>query len=69
MKPANKWWDGYAQETDVLIDDFEKDGLKYLAHYLKLWGDPYGYLDGEVKGSKVALNYQRLWITSNYSLH
>lgn len=52
----------------VLIDDFEKDSLTYLGHYLKLWGDPYGELDGEVKGATIPLNYTELWITSNYSI-
>lgn len=45
----------------------ERDA-KYLGHFLKLWGDPFGYLMGEVKGGHVALNFHRLWITSNYSI-
>lgn len=68
MKQLSKWWCGYNQESDVLIDDFEVDSLKYLGHYLKLWADPYGTLEGEVKGGKVALNFNRLWVTSNYRL-
>lgn len=39
-----------------------------MAHFLKLWGDPYGFLDGEVKGGKVTLGFHRLWITSNYTI-
>lgn len=49
MKASNKWWDGYRGETDVLIDDIEKDSA-YLGHFLKLWGDPYGFIQAEVKG-------------------
>lgn len=67
IKASNKWWDGYNQETDVLIDDLELDA-KYLGHFLKLWGDPWGYLVGEVKGAHLALNFNRLWITSNYTI-
>ena len=50
MKAANKWWDGYNNQTHVLIDDLEKDSLSYMGHFLKLWGDPWGNLTGEVKG-------------------
>lgn len=67
-KPLSKWWCGYDQQEVVLIDDFEKDSLKYLAHYLKRWADPYGKLDGEVKGGKVALNYKKLYVTTNYTI-
>lgn len=67
IKPSSKWWCGYAQEEIVLIDDLELDA-KYLGHFLKLWGDPYGYLEGEVKGGKVALNFKRLYVTSNYTI-
>ena len=51
-----------------MLDDFERDSLKYLAHYLKRWADPWGFLDGEVKGGRVNLNYKKLYITSNYSI-
>lgn len=68
MKPVSKWWDGYEQEDYVLLDDVEEDSLKYIAHYLKLWADPYGYLTGEVKGAKVSLNYKVLIVTSNYTI-
>ena len=39
-----------------------------MAHFLKLWGDPYGELDGEIKGGTIPLNYHRLWITSSYTI-
>lgn len=68
MKQMNKWWDGYNNQETVLIDDLELDSLSYLGHYLKLWGDPYGTLDGEIKGSTIPLNYKKLYITSNYSI-
>ncbi len=67
MKACNKWWDGYQQQQEVLIDDLEKDS-KFIGHFLKLWGDPYGHLTGEVKNGTIKLSFQRLWITSNYSI-
>lgn len=68
MKSSNKWWDGYCNQDIVLIDDLEKKALTHLAHFLKLWGDPYGELYGEIKGSQVPLNFKELYITSNYSI-
>lgn len=50
------------------MDDFEKDTMKYLCHYLKLWADPYGQITGEVKGSILPLSYEVLIVTSNYSI-
>lgn len=67
-KPLNKWWDGYNQEKLVLIDDFEITSLSHMAHNLKIWGDPWGYLSCEVKNAKVALNYEVLYITCNYTI-
>lgn len=68
MKSLTKWWDGYNKEKIVLIDDWEKDSMKYLCHYLKLWADPYGQITGEVKGSILPLSYEVLIVTSNYSI-
>lgn len=68
MKSQSKWWDGFSGQDDVLLDDLEVNALSYLGHFLKLWGDPYGSLHGEVKGSQIPLNYRRLWVTSNYSI-
>lgn len=68
MKPLSKWWDGYNDNKIVLIDDLEIDSMKYLSHYLKLWGDPFGNLSGEIKGATINLNYECLYITSNYTI-
>lgn len=68
IKPCSKWWDGYNGQTDVLIDDFELNAMHYMGHFLKLWGDPYGQLDGEIKGGRAILGFHRLWITSNYTI-
>jgi len=65
-KNSNKWWCGYQQESEVLIDDFDKSGV-VLGHHLKLWGDRYPFT-GEVKGGSVQARPQRIIITSNYSM-
>lgn len=66
IKSQNKWWDGYAFQKAVLIDDFDKQGI-CLSHHLKIWSDRYA-CSGEVKGGHVPLNYDRFYITSNYSI-
>lgn len=66
IKSQNKWWDGYTGQKSVLIDDFDRQG-ECLSHYIKIWSDVYKST-GEVKGGVVNLNYNKLYITSNYSI-
>ena len=65
-KAQNKWWDGYVGQPAVLIDDFDETGAS-LHHYLKLWADRWAHT-GEIKGGHVPLCYDRLYVTSNFSL-
>lgn len=62
IKAQNKWWDGYAGEDVVILDDFDS---KVLGHHLKIWADKWA-ATGEVKGGKVNLRYSKFIITSNY---
>lgn len=61
-KAANKWWDGYTQESTVILDDL---GTDHLSEYLKRWADRYK-VSGEVKGGGIALSYDVFVITSNF---
>lgn len=63
-KMQNKWWDGYAGEQSVILDDFDKQGF-CLSHHLKIWLDMYSFV-GEIKGGSLRPNYARFIITSNY---
>jgi len=63
-KAQNKWWDGYAGNESVLLEDLDKGG-ECLGHLLKIWLDIYP-CRGEVKGGQVVLKYQKFYITSNY---
>ncbi len=63
-KPQSKWFDGYAQEEVILLDDMDSD---VLAHYLKIWTDKYA-CTGEVKGGTVNLSHKWFIITSNESI-
>lgn len=62
LKPQSKWWDGYANEETVILDDLDTN---VLGHYLKIWSDKYA-CTGETKGGTVNLQHRTFIITSNY---
>lgn len=64
MKSINKWWDGYAGESVVLLDDFGKEH-KVLSYHMKIWADNYSF-NGEIKGGMIVPGYKQLIVTSNY---
>lgn len=63
LKPQSKWWDGYAMQKSVILDDLD---ISSLGHYLKIWADKYA-CTGETKGGTVALQHRDFIVTSNYS--
>jgi hypothetical protein len=65
LKAQNKWFDGYAGEKEIILDDLDKLGGDKLGHYLKIWADRYA-CTAEVKGSTVNLQHRVIVITSNY---
>ena len=64
LKDMNKWWDGYVDQSIVLIDDYDS---YVFSHYLKIWADNYIF-NGEIKGGIVKCCYSVLFITSNYQI-
>ena len=65
-KPQNKWWDGYAGESVVCMEDV--DNLNEgMCHLLKNWTDRYP-VTGESKGGTVPLQHTAFVITSNFTI-
>ncbi len=63
-KPQSKWFDGYAGEDVILLDDMDCD---MLCHYLKIWTDKYA-CTGEIKGGTVKLRHKWFIVTSNQTI-
>lgn len=66
-KLNNKWWDGYQSQKVVIMEDVDKETVKFLHHHLKIWADRWGFI-GETKGGAVAPIHRWLVVTSNYSI-
>lgn len=68
IKGVNHWWDGYAGEETVIIDEWEIGTGKFIGHHLKIWADRYPF-KMEIKGSSLPLQRpRRIIVTSNYSI-
>lgn len=67
IKNCNKWWDGYAGQEEVIMDDLDPTLAKALAHHLKIWLDHYPFT-AEIKGGSIFIRPRKIIITSQYTL-
>lgn len=63
-KPQNKWFDNYAGQRVIILDDLRTDTLNY---YLLKWADNKP-VSAEVKGGKVWLRHLAFIVTTNYPM-
>lgn len=66
MKDSSKWWDGYAQQHCIVIDDFmPKDCEEQYRDMLRLL-DRYPY-QGQIKGGYIHIDSPIIIITCEYA--
>jgi hypothetical protein len=66
IKPTTKWWDGYVDHQQVIIDDLDPSHA-WLAYLLKIWTDRYAFI-AEVKGCVLSIRPEVVCITSQFSI-
>lgn len=64
-KPSNKWWDGYAGEKVVLIDDPTPAWAPHLMGYVKQWVQEKPFI-GEIKGGARSIRFEQIYICANF---
>lgn len=64
IKQRNKWWDGYAGQEVVIMDDIDPYNVA-LGPYLKDWGDKWSFM-AEHKGTSQWIRPKKFIVTSQF---
>lgn len=64
-KTKGKYWNGYTDQVDILIDDIEQDE-KYMLGNLKTWCQHKEFQAEDKFGQMRRIRPNRIWVTSNY---
>lgn len=69
-KPLSKWWDGYRNEKNVIIEDLAPDNTgrrHWITDLMKVWTDHYEFVAEDKNGSRI-IRPQKIVVTSNYPI-
>jgi len=66
IKDNSKWWDGYNDEPNVVLEDVDIS-WKDVLHSFKLIADKKPFI-AQVKGSAIKIRPRRVIVTSNYHI-
>ena len=67
QKSLNKWWDGYANQETVAIEEWAPKN-EVTASFLKIWSDRYPFT-AEIKGGTLQkIRPKRIIVLSNYNI-
>lgn len=67
-KNLSKWWDGYAWEPVIVLEDVDPSHGSWLGYFLKIWADHYAF-NAEVKCGMLRIRPLIVIVTSQYELH
>lgn len=66
-KDVNKWWDGFEDHDNIIVDDWDPSHEKLHTRQLKVWTDRYPFR-AEIKKTSRRIRPKRAVVTSNFSM-
>ena len=63
-KEPNQWWDTYADEPKVILDDLDRESTRSLDRFMKIWCDQYAFKP-EIKHGALGKIRPKLFIVTS----